>query len=315
MRPAPTALVNWLATSRQLTAYDLWTFRLAGGEEFRFSGASLALVVPGTCWASNSGSLNYSASATWTFALGPVFRRGRVKCKVGVEPQPLDVSIGAGPSDLIGTLTWQEAIYGRLFDGATVELDRFFPGPGGPSDPSIGCIVWFYGLMGRITWGRTGIQMTVNSPLAMLANTQMPRRIYGANCTHVFGGAMCGYNRTAGQNALGASTGIGAQAVTAQSGSTQIAVLTGFAPSPPTAYDEGTIIGTSGLNNGLSRTIKFMASGTANLASPFVHPVAAGDGFSLLPGCDHTLATCNGTFQNIGRFGGFPYIPPPEAVI
>jgi hypothetical protein len=315
MRPAPAALVNWLPTSRQLTAFDLWTFQLAGGEQFRFSGASFALTVPGTCWAANSGSLNYSPTATWTFALGPVFQRGQVKCKIGVEPQPLDVTIGATISDLIGTLTWQQAIYGRLFDGCTVELDRFFPGPGGPTDTSIGCLVWFYGYMGRIAWGRTGIHMTVNSPLGALANTQMPRRIYGANCTHVFGAPMCGYNRTAGTNALGTATGIGAQTVIAQAGSTQIAIATGFTPNPSTAYDEGTIIGTSGANSGFTRTIQYLAGGTANLTAPFLYPVAAGDGFTMLPGCDHTLATCNGTFQNIGRFGGMPYIPVPESVI
>jgi uncharacterized phage protein (TIGR02218 family) len=315
MRPAPTALVNWLATSRQLTAYDLWTFQLAGGETLRYSGAAVPLVVPGTCWAADSGSLNYSISATWSFALGPVFQRGRVKCKIGVEAQPLQVTIGAGPLDLIGTLTWQQAIYARLFDGATVELDRFFPGPGGPTDTSIGCIVWFYGLMGAISWGRLGIQITVNSPLGAMAQQQMPRKIYGANCTHVFGDPMCGYNRSAGTNAAGAATGIGAVAVTAQAGSTPIAVTTGFTPNPATAYDEGTIIGTSGANSGFTRTVQYMSGSTANLYSPFVHPVAVGDGFTLLPGCDHTVGTCQNTLNNLARFGGMPYIPPPEAVV
>jgi hypothetical protein len=46
---------------------------------------------------------------------------------------------------------------------------------------------------------------------------------------------------------------------------------------------------------------------------PWLSPVAVGDTFQLLPGCDHTTATCNATFQNLDRFGGFPYIPPPEA--
>jgi hypothetical protein len=331
MRPAPSPLVDRLATSPVLAAYDLWTFQLAGGETLRCSGTSIALMIPGTCWAANSGSLNYSASQTWTFALGPVFRRSRVKCEIGVEAQPLEVTIGAGPNDLIGPspvetppgggspggsgLTWQQAIYARLFDGCAVELDRFFPGPGGPTDTSIGCIVWFYGLIAQISWGRSGIRMTVNSPLGLLAQQQMPRRIYGANCTHVFGSPMCGYDRSAGTSAAGTATGIGAQAVTAQAGSTQFSILTGFTPNPSTAYDEGTIIGTSGANNGFTRTIQYMASAAANLYSPFVYPVATGDGFSLLPGCDHTASTCQNTFNNLARFGGFPAIPPPEAVI
>jgi hypothetical protein len=315
VRPAPTALVNWLASSRLLTAYDLWTFQLAGGETLRYSGTSVALVVPGTCWAATSGALNYSATATWTFALGPVFQRGRVKCGIGVEPQPLDVTLGAGPADLIGTLTWQQAIHARLFDGCTVELDRFFPGPGGPTDTSLGCIVWFYGLMSQIGWGRTGIRMTVTSPLGLMAQSQMPRRIYGANCTHIFGSPMCGYDRSNGKNAAGVATGIGAVTVTAQAGSTQIAVQTGFTPSPSTAYDEGTIIGTAGANAGFTRTIQYMSGGAASLTSPFVYPIATGDGFTLLPGCDHTVSTCQNTLNNLARFGGMPYIPPPESVV
>lgn len=321
MRPAPATLVTWLETARQLTAYDLWTFQLQGGEILRYSGASLALVVPGTCWASNSGSLNYSTSATWTFALGPVFQRGRVKCRIGVEAQPLDVEIGAGPGDLIGTLSWQEAVYARLFDGATVELDRFFPGPGGPTDTSIGALVWFYGTIGKIAWGRTGISMTVNTPLAQLSNTMMPRRIFGANCTHVFGAPMCGYNRTTGAS-LGnppASSGSGPGGFTfaAGAGSTQLNIATNYGGATPQAYAEGTVTGVTGRNAGLTRTIKTIggANQSIGLLSPFIYPVAQGDQFTMLPGCDHTVTTCQSVFNNLNRFGGFPYIPPPEAII
>ncbi|MBV8777226.1 MAG: phage BR0599 family protein, partial [Alphaproteobacteria bacterium] len=36
---------------------------------------------------------------------------------------------------------------------------------------------------------------------------------------------------------------------------------------------------------------------------------------ALLPGCDHTVATCQSTFNNLSHFGGFPYIPPPELAV
>ena len=51
------------------------------------------------------------------------------------------------------------------------------------------------------------------------------------------------------------------------------------------------------------------------LKACWLEPVTVGDGFELLPGCDHTLATCQGTFNNLSRFGGFPYIPPPELAV
>jgi hypothetical protein len=47
----------------------------------------------------------------------------------------------------------------------------------------------------------------------------------------------------------------------------------------------------------------------------FLSPVAAGDQFQLLPGCNRTLATCTNVFNNAVHFGGFPYIPTPETAV
>src|SRR6266849_2560828 len=116
-----------------------------------------------------------------------------------------------------------------------------------------------------------------------LSLQQMPRRLYGAACTHIFGDAMCGYDRVAGKNALGTPTGNGQATITTAAGTTQ-GLITCTA-TVPTLYNEGTITG------------------------------ATGDNTTLLPGCDHTTATCNATFQNLLRFGGFPYIPPPEVAV
>lgn len=172
--------------------------------------------------------------------------------------------------------------------------------------------MWFYGRVAESDVGRSRIAIKVKSLMNLLAIQQMPRRLYGAACGHVFGDAMCGYDRAGGRNALGTATGIGAVAVTAGAGSTQAAIATGFGPSPPTAYDQGTITATSGANLGASRTIAYLAGGTAHLLKPFLSPIAVGDAFQLLPGCDHTVATCNASLRNLARYGGFPYIPPPE---
>lgn len=32
-------------------------------------------------------------------------------------------------------------------------------------------------------------------------------------------------------------------------------------------------------------------------------------GVTIYPGCDHTMATCLGTFSNLNNYGGFPWIP------
>jgi uncharacterized phage protein (TIGR02218 family) len=80
-------------------------------------------------------------------------------------------------------------------------------------------------------------------------------------------------------------------------------------------YNQGTIIGVGGLNAGQKRTISQVTGGVVSLLKAWLYPVSIGDTFQLLPGCDHTTATCNNTFSNLIHFGGFPYIPPPELAV
>jgi hypothetical protein len=314
MRPCSAALAAYLASNDSVVIVDLYTFALASGETLRYAGWTTALTLPGTAFP--TGSLNYAATGNVAFALGPRFGRSKVTTKIGVEAAELDLDVIAGTNDLVGSFPFAAAVRLGLFDGATVELDRFFappnPAGGGVLDTSLGCLLWFYGRVAECDVGRSKVSIKVKSLMDLLAIQQMPRRLYQASCTHVFGDAMCGYNRGAGKNALGTATGAGATTVTAASGTTQAQLISGAAVAA--YYTEGTVTGASGANTGYSRTIANITSGTQiTLFKPFLYPIALADTFTLLPGCDHTTATCNGTFQNLARFGGFPYIPPPEA--
>lgn len=306
MRPASAALQNYLAANDTFLVIDLYTFALPSGEVLRYSGWTIPLVIPGTAFA--AGSLNYNAAGYTSFALGPRFNRSMVTTKIGIEPTELDISILAGAGDLIGNTSFADAVRVGQFDGATVELDRLFapPQPAGSGAPatSLGAIVWFYGRVAETDVGRSKIEIKVKSLLNLLAQQQMPRRLYQAACTHVFGDAMCTFIRA----------GMAAN-VTAEAGSTQAAIVTSLSPSPPTLYDQGTIVATSGANAGQTRTIARLSGGSVALLKAWLEPVAVGDGFQLLPGCDHTLATCENTFNNLIHYGGFPYIPPPELAV
>jgi uncharacterized phage protein (TIGR02218 family) len=136
-----------------------------------------------------------------------------------------------------------------------------------------------------------------------LLTQQMPRRLYQAACTHIFGDAMCLFDRTTLAATVSATT------------ADQNSLVTAFVPSPSTLYDNGTIAGVSGLNTGFRRGIGGMHDGAAFFLKPWIFPVAIGDLFQLLPGCDHTVATCNIVFNNIIHYGGCPFIPPPETAI
>jgi uncharacterized phage protein (TIGR02218 family) len=313
MRPCSAALAAFLPASDTAIIADLYTFALVGGEVLRWSGFTTALTVPADGFP--AGSIN--AGAERSFALGPRFGRSKATTKIGIEPTALDIEIYAAADDLVGSLPLADAVRLGLFDGATVELDRLFAPPqlsgSGALDTSLGVLVWFYGRVAECEVGRSMIAVRLKSLLNLLAVQQMPRRLYQASCGHVFGDAMCGYDRIAGENAAGTPTGLGAVTISAASGSTEAQIVTTFTPSPASAYDQGTMTCLTGANAGASRTISTLSDGILYQLQPWLSPVAVGDTFRLLPGCDHTTATCDGTFQNLARFGGFPYIPPPEA--
>lgn len=316
MRPCTAALSAFLnGANYDAVIVDLYTVALASGETLRFSGGNTALTLPAAVFA-DPHSLNYGANQI--FALGPRFGRSKISTKVGVEPAELDIDVFAGGGDLVGTFPFAEAVRVGLFDGATVELDRFFAPPRAAGsaalDTSLGCLTWFYGRVAECDIGRSQVTMKVKSLMNLLAIQQMPRRLYQASCNLVFGDAMCGYNRVTGAAANGTTGGPAQIAVSAAAGSTQGALV--LASAIPTAYVEGTIIGATGANAGFSRTLAALSAPgtTIGLFKPWLYPVAVGDSFAILPGCDHTTGAggCAGR-NNLARFGGFPYIPPPEA--
>jgi hypothetical protein len=326
MRPCTAALSVYLAASNfEAIIVDLFTFSLVTGETLRYSGGNTALTLAAANFP-DPNSLNYGAAQT--FALGPRFGRSKVTTKVGVEPAELDIDVLAGAADLVGTFPFADAVRLGIFDGATVELDRLFAPPqplpsqgdGAGALAPLGCLTWFYGRVAECDVGRSKITMKVKSLMNLLAVQQMPRRIYMASCTFVFGDPMCGYNRVSGASQgngpsgpSGPSTGPGQITVTAAAGSTQAVVIC-TAPPNATWYPEGTMIGLAGANAGYTRSIAAISGTSVSVPKAWLYPVNPGDTFYLQPGCDHTLTGANGcqAKNNMIRFGGMPYIPPPE---
>ena len=288
MKPASPALIALLNSGEQFIMADLYTFTLVGGRTvLRYSAAPTSIVANG-----------------YLFAAGPKFERSKTKVLIGTQVDELDIKIYAEPTDLIDSTPLLEAAWQGQFDGALLQLERAFMGAagGGYGDTSAGTVILFSGRISEIDCSRTGVEMKCRSHLELL-NIQMPRRLWQSSCTHVFGDAMCLFDRSS----LAAT-------FSAASGSTTT-VIQG-APTTTTPYTQGTIIAVTGGNAGYSRTISsFVSGGTVTLKLAFLSPVAAGDEFQLLPGCDRTLATCTNVFNNAVHFGGFPYIPTPETAV
>src|SRR5205823_1630416 len=89
-------------------------------------------------------------------------------------------------------------------DGALLQLERSFMPSYGDTTP--GTVVLFAGRISDIDCSRTGIEMKCRSHLELL-NIQMPRRLWQASCTHVFGGSMCQFDRASLALTFSAHTG------------------------------------------------------------------------------------------------------------
>jgi uncharacterized phage protein (TIGR02218 family) len=84
-------------------------------------------------------------------------------------------------------------------------------------------------------------------------------------------------------------------------------------------FTGGRLIFTSGANIGFATEVKRHGSAGGLVAlllwqAPPV-PIAAGDAFTLSPGCDKSFATCQAKFGNGINFRGFPHLPGTDFII
>ncbi len=263
---------------------DLYTFTLVGGGVLRYSAAPTAISANG-----------------FTFALGPKFERSKTKTVIGTEVDELDIKVYPETTDLIGDTPWLQAAWQGQLDGALLQLERAFMPT--YSDTSPGTVILFAGRISDLDCSRTAIDMKCRSHLELL-NIQMPRRLWQPSCNHVFGDAMCQFDRTSLQASFACLAG-----------SSETQLLGAVNPTPAGLYIQGTVVGLTGANAGDSRTITQMSNGAVTVKLALLSPPTPGDQFQLLPGCDRSLATCTNIFNNAVHFGGVPYVPTPESAV
>jgi hypothetical protein len=78
-------------------------------------------------------------------------------------------------------------------------------------------------------------------------------------------------------------------------------------------FDHGQLTFTSGVNNGIHRRVDTYGSGTFKLMPGLPTAPAAGDTFTVIPGCDKQYSTCDAKYHNLVNFPGQPFIPTPES--
>jgi uncharacterized phage protein (TIGR02218 family) len=165
----------------------------------------------------------------------------------------------------------------------------------------VGAWIRFAGRVSGVqTLGKTQAVVACASWLDLLS-MRLPADVYQSSCLNALGDARCGVNLAAF-----------AVAAQASAGETQTVIPTALT-QPTGWFDLGKVVFTGGVNAGLARTVKsYDASGAITLVSPLPSPPAVGDAFTAYPGCDLSMATCQGKFDALARFRGQPFVPAPS---
>tara|TARA_B100001105_G_scaffold254440_1_gene250308 strand:+ start:5401 stop:6276 length:876 start_codon:yes stop_codon:yes gene_type:complete len=280
------ALAAFLNSRAPLSLADLYTVTLASGQRFQWTSGDVAVTI-----------------GSRTFGLGPGITRSGVRFVVGVEVTNLTMTL----TDIVGTTVngtpLLPFIRGRGFYGARVQLEKLFCS--GVDATPVGALMWFTGRVSDCEVDRDEGKLTVRSDLELL-NVKIPKEVYQPGCLNTLYDPSCGLARDNYRNTLRA---------TSNSDARRINFSCAFDVFSLGGYALGVIRGMSGANAGVRRTVKQVGAGVITVLQPWPAAVAVDDTFEIWMGCDKTLATCGGTFNNRSRFRGQPFIPVPETVI
>lgn len=278
MKAVSTALNNILTGSTNYKMADLWTITLKNGTVLRYTDADINLTYGGHTFVCND-VLCKGAGVNWT---------------TGLESDEDEIEVypnqGSSPS-MVGAIQFKAAITYGLFDRALVRRERAFMTTWGDTTP--GTVVLFIGEI-------TDAEATRNTAilhcrdLRYLLNINMPSRQYQPTCGFVFGDERCTINRALLSKNSAVDTG--------SSGSVIKCALSDAAGY----FNNGVLTFTSGLNIGISRSVKYWTTGQAQLVSPFPNEPAIADTFTITPGCTKNMAGATQSFSAIASAGSTP---------
>jgi len=134
-----------------------------------------------------------------------------------------------------------------------------------------------------------------------------PRRVIQPGCPFTLFDSGCTLNR--------ASFAVTRSALAGSTPMLLVVSALGSVGNDSLPYSRGYIVPTSGEASGWPILVTRQIDSTHLELSPFALQVQVGDSFTLYPGCDGQLSTCDLKFANKQNFGGFPNVPGPPAAI
>ena len=284
--------------SGQFYKAELYDLALQSGLTLRFTDYDLPLVYNGNTYASNV-----------------VAKRGTITQKIGFSVDTLSLNLAPQPDApvplVVGSLSIMQAARLGYFDAAALTMHKVFmqAQTGGmlPTNTNNEAVLWWTGIVSQADVSRQSVNMSVVSNLQQL-NVQMPRNLIQTGCTHTLFDSGCTLVK-ATYTVSGTVTVTGPNSVN------------GFSSNLTAAdayYSLGVVTFTSGANNGLSYTVGayLNANGIVTPITPFTNQPATGDTFTIIPGCDKTLNSCQTKFlaNNQTHFRGAPWVPVPETL-
>lgn len=160
----------------------------------------------------------------------------------------------------------------------------------GDNDPAV---IWIGRVM-NVDWQEGGQAVINCEPVSTSVKRQGLRRLYQRQCPHPWGSAACGVDKEAHKIDT---------TVTAVSGLT--VTVAALLDRP---YGGGWIQKADADGNLERRFIRSFSGLTLTLSQAF-QDLEEDDAVTVYPGDDHTMATCDGVYDNILNFGGMPYTP------
>lgn len=280
MRDLPPDLAAHLAGGATTLCHG-WTLTRRDGLRLGFTDHDRDLVLDGLTHAARSGLEAAEVSAELGFAIGGGEVAGALS-GLGLAEDDIAAGLYDGASVETWLVDWSRPETRLLLDIGTVGEVRRAGGA---------FVAELRGLMDRLDAERG--------------------RTYRATCGAELGDARCRVDLTDPRfSATGTVVG------EAEPGTLEV-TLSG--PFPEDGFTGGCLTWTGGASLGQSADLRAQTgAGTAlrlELWQACARPVAPGDPFRLVAGCDKRLATCRDTFANAVNFQGFPHLPGNDFVL
>jgi uncharacterized phage protein (TIGR02218 family) len=305
--PSTASAIAWWATNPNALKADCFAISLPTGQTIYATSGQWDLTIPESLSPTGT-AMTFSAYQYGSWTRGKITSEAGFRCSSNNMTLSVAPKTGATYPGL--SLSIQNAAFNHLFDGAQVWVWTVYMPFGEYGTIQIVETKFQGRIIKSPQIGRVLCSFEVGDPFFLL-NQKVPSRLLQSNCYKSFADSNCGLSAA---NYTVSFTGHVVSQTTLQP-------TTAFT-QPNGYFTQGVVTCMSGQNSGLSQTIKSHVSGVLTTMVPWIMPVAVGDTFSVIKGCDQTPTTCAGMKRANGvaepanwqlRFGGTPYMPPPSA--